>query len=64
MDEFLEKEKKNNGVLLFLNSQEDITIANKFIKDFGGLLAGWWHAFLIYRATSCISELLGGCAQV
>lgn len=49
-DELVEKEKEKNGVLLFLNSQEDITIANKLIESLGGFLAAWWPAFLLQRA--------------
>lgn len=55
-DELVEKEKEKNGVLLFLNSQEDITIANKLIESLGEFLAAWWLAFLLQRAPLAASQ--------
>lgn len=44
-DELLGKEK--NEVLLFLNSQEDLTFANKLIKGLGG--NSWQHGSMLFH---------------
>lgn len=57
IDRFLEKGK--NGLLSLLNSQEDITAANKLMKGFREFPAGCWHASLLPGATSLLLRASG-----
>lgn len=44
--------KREKGVSSFLNSPEEIIIADTLLTGLGEFLAGWRHAFLLRRAPS------------
>lgn len=45
--------------LSLLNSQEDVTAANKLMKGFREFPAGCWHASLLHGATSLLLRASG-----